>query len=246
MKEEIIKLINLQEIDTEIAGFNSAIARKQKTITDREQSILEKEEAIAGCQRKDEALQQLQRDTALENEDAAARIKDRQNKMMQVQTSREHQALLKEIEENKKLLKETEEKTLQIMEQLEQLAAETAELENLCKGEKELLKEEMAQVEKEIKKIDSTRKKVTTKHGVLAEELSQAHMKRYNMLLKKRDNLAVVPVIESVCQGCFMTIPPQQFNEVRKGNKLNLCPNCQRMLYFKEKQAPEEVEAVEK
>ncbi len=236
MKEELVKLISLQEIDTEISGFNSDIALKQKTITDREQSIAEKEAAIIACKEKNTALQQQQLDNNTENEDAGIRIKDRQNKMMQVQTSREHQALLKEIEENKKLLKETEEKVLQIMEQIEQLKVEEEELENICAGEKKLLEEEIAQVEKAVKKIDNTRKRVTSKRGKLAEELQGSHLKRYNMLLKKRDGIAVVPTIEAVCQGCFMMVPPQQFNEIRKGNKMNLCPNCQRILYFKEKE----------
>lgn len=236
MKEEITKLINLQEIDSEIAGFNANIELKQKTISDREQSIAEKEHAIASCQKKNENLLELQRDTNAENEDAAARIKERQNKMMLVQTSREHQALLKEIEDNKKLLKETEEKALTILEQLEQKKNEQAELENLCAGEKELLQKEIQQVEKEVKKIDSNRKKVENKREDLAGELKAQLLKRYTMLLRKRDGLAVVPTIDAVCQGCYMTIPPQQFNEIRKGDALNLCPNCQRILYFKEKE----------
>jgi len=57
------------------------------------------------------------------------------------------------------------------------------------------------------------------------------------MLLTKRDGLAVVPINDSVCQGCYMALPPQQVNEVRKADKLNLCPTCQRILYYKE---PEE------
>ena len=47
-------------------------------------------------------FEQSQLDIKIANEEAATRIKERQNKMMQVQTSREHQALLKEIEDAKK------------------------------------------------------------------------------------------------------------------------------------------------
>ena len=39
---------------------------------------------------------------------------------------------------------------------------------------------------------------------------------------------------DSVCQGCYMTLPPQQVIEVRRSDKLNLCPTCQRILYFQE------------
>lgn len=240
MKEEITKLIHLQEIDSEIAGFDAAIAAQERNVTDREKSIKEKDAAIAACDKKSEKLVTLQRETKTDNEDAAEKIKERQNKMMQVQTSREHQALLKEIEESKKQLKETEEKLLRIMEQSEELKEEKTELENLRKGEEELLKEEISQVEKEVKKINSSRKKVSSKREALTKELTPSLMKRYNKLLAKRDGIAVVKVIDSVCQGCFMTIPPQKFNEVRRNDVLYPCPNCQRIMYY-----AEEEEAVE-
>jgi predicted nucleic acid-binding Zn-ribbon protein len=33
-----------------------------------------------------------------------------------------------------------------------------------------------------------------------------------------------------------MAIPPQQFNEIRKGERLHLCPTCQRILYYREEE----------
>lgn len=242
MKEEIFKLIKLQAIDSEIAGFDHAIAKHRAIIAGREQAIAEKQEAIATFRGKIELLNQKQRETKSEHDDAGARVKDRQNKMMQVQTSREHQALLKEIEENKKLVKETEDRILQFIEQIEQLEQEVATLENLCSGEQQLLAEEVENVDKEIKRIEQSKKSVVSQRDVEASELQGPYLKRYTMLLTKRDGLAVVPINDSVCQGCYMALPPQQVNEVRRADKLNLCPTCQRILYYKE---PEET-AVDK
>ncbi|MDD2462750.1 MAG: C4-type zinc ribbon domain-containing protein [Desulfobulbus sp.] len=234
MKEEIFKLIKLQAVDSEIAGFDKAIAKHQAIITGRELAIAEKQEAIATHRAKIELLNQKQRETKIEHDDAGARVKDRQNKMMQVQTSREHQALLKEIEENKKVLKESEDRILQFIEQIEQLELEVGELENLCSGEQELLTEEIENVDKEIHRIDQTKKSVVNQRETEAAELEGPYLKRYSMLLAKRDGLAVVPINGSVCQGCYMSLPPQQVIEVRKAEKLNLCPTCQRILYYRE------------
>ena len=242
MKEEIIKLINLQAIDSDIAGFDTTIASHQAVIAKRELSIASKLESITAYQSKIDLLNQKQRETKDEHNDAGARVKDRQNKMMQVQTSREHQALLKEIEENKKVQKETEERILQFIEQIEQLEKEVAELENQCAGEQQLLKEEIETVEKEVKRIEHSKKSIVAQREKEAATLQAPHLKRYSMLLGRRDGLAVVAITDSVCQGCFMTLPPQQAIEVRKAEKLNLCPTCQRILYFKES----EEEAVEK
>ncbi len=234
MKEEIFKLIKLQAIDSEIAGFDNAIAKHRAIIADREQAIAEKQESIAAFRTKIELLNQKQRETKSEHDDAGVRVKDRQNKMMQVQTSREHQALLKEIEESKKTVKESEERTLQFLEQIEQLEQEVANLENLCAGEQQLLAEAVENVDKEILHIEETRKTVVSQRDTEAAELQGPYLKRYSMLLAKRDGLAVVAVSDSVCQGCYMTLPPQQVIEVRRSDKLKLCPTGQRILYFQE------------
>ena len=47
--EFLLDVINLQEIDTEIAGFDQDIAEKQQEIAQREEAISEKEAAIDAC-----------------------------------------------------------------------------------------------------------------------------------------------------------------------------------------------------
>ncbi len=242
MKEEIVKLIKLQAIDSEIAGFDNIIADHQAVLAGREQAIVEKQEAITVFRGKIELLNQKQQETKSEHDEAGIRVKDRQNKMMQVQTSREHQALLKEIEENKRVYKETEDRVLQFIEQIESLEEEVATLENLCSGEQQLLTEEVEKVEKEIKRIESTKKAIVNQREKEAAALEAPYLKRYAMLLDKRDRLAVVSVNVNVCQGCYMALPPQQVIEIRKAEKLHTCPTCQRILYYK---TPEDM-AVEK
>ena len=236
LNEEINKLRGLQEIDSEIDGFDKKIDNKRQEIAERENSITDKDSSIRRCKEKAEELEQNQRELKIELEDAQTRIKDRQNKMMQVQTSREHQALLKEIEDNKRLIKEHEDQLIQIMEQVEQFEKDAAELENLRTGEKKLLDEQIKEVEKAVKKINTRKKTVIKKRNVLAPELRPGTLKRYDLLRNKRNGSAVVQTVNGVCQGCFMTIPPQQYNEVMKGDKLNFCPTCQRILYFQEKE----------
>lgn len=232
MNEEISKLIDLQGIDSEIDGFDQEIRAREQEVTAREQSIADKEAEAGRLKTLAEELAQKQRDLKAGLEDAQARIKDRQNKMMQVQTSREHQALLKEIEEYKKQIKASEERTLQLMAEAEETEKKAEELISLCAGEKELLTEETENAKKAVSRIATRKKTVLDRRETLTPELRPGTLKRYDMLRQKRSGAAVVPTKNGICQGCFMTIPPQQENEVRKGEKLNFCPTCQRILYF--------------
>jgi predicted nucleic acid-binding Zn-ribbon protein len=232
LKEDISVLIALQELDTELSGFDRKIEEKKQELTAREQAIAEKEVLAGQCKEKVAELEQSQRDIKIGSEDAAERIKDRQSKMMQVQTSREHQALLKEIEDAKKTIKETEEQLLQVMEQAEVEESKAKELENLCAGERELLAEATVSVEKAVEELNDQRLAVQERRDKLARNLPSSWMKRYDKLLRKREGLAVVQVIDAVCQGCFMTIPPQKYNDIRLGEDIYSCPTCQRTLYY--------------
>ena len=232
MNEEISKLIDLQAIDSEIDGFDQEIYSKEQEVTARQQSIADKEEEMNQCKENIEQLELKQRNTKIALEDAQASIKDRQNKMMQVQTSREHQALLKEIEDNKRQINENEEKLLLFMKQIEQEENRDKELKNLCRGEKKLLAEESEEVAKAVELINARKKKVIKQRQILAPTLLPVSQKRYAMLREKRKGIAVVHTKNGTCQGCFMAIPPQQYNEVRSGEKINFCPTCQRILYY--------------
>ncbi|MCI5165848.1 MAG: hypothetical protein D3903_07070 [Candidatus Electrothrix sp. GM3_4] len=232
MKEDISVLIALQGLDTELSGFDSKIEEKKQELTEREQAIADKEALAVQCREKAVELEQSQRDIKAGSEDAAERIKDRQSKMMQVQTSREHQALLKEIEEAKKTIKDSEEQQLQVMEQVEAEEAKAKELENLCTGEKKLLVGETGKVEKAIAGFNKQRLTVQEQRDKLAENVASLRIKHYNKLLRKRDGLAVVRVIDAVCQGCFMTVPPQKYNDICLGEQIFSCPTCQRTLYY--------------
>ena len=232
MKEDISVLIALQELDTELSGFDRRIEEKKQELTAREQTIAEKEALADQCREKAAELKQSQRDIKAGSEDAAERIKNRQSKMMQVQTSREHQALLKEIEDAKNTIKDFEEQLLQLMEQAEAEEVKAKELENLCSGERELLAEETATVEKAVEELNDQRSSVQEQRDKLAQNVPSSLIKRYDKLLRKREGLAVVRVIDAVCQGCFMTIPPQKYNDIRLGEEIFSCPTCQRTLYY--------------
>lgn len=224
----------MQKMDTELAGFDHEINNQKEKISKRERAVSDKKEAIEIFRANIAALKQKKLELDTEHEDAGARVKNRQNKMMQVQTSREHQALLKEIEESKRIIKESNEQLIEVAEEIKKTKDKVTELENLLSGEETLLSEETESVSKKVKKITSRRKSGVTKRNKLSKELNGSLLKRYNTLIKKRDGLAVTKAVNGVCQGCYMSVPPQQFNEILKGDKLHFCPTCQRIIYFEE------------
>ena len=233
MKEHIDQLINLQSIDLEIDQIENEIKTQQSALDARIAALADKEALIADLQEQISIRDKERRTLEAEVADKMAFVRDRQSKMMQVQTGREQTALLKEIEEGKKNAKETEEKIVAIMEEVEKLGAQINEEKNLLKGEKELLAEETEKVRTTIETISKAKKEKDVLRQQQAQGIKGSVLKKYMTLRERRNGLAVVNVLQGVCQGCYMNIPPQRYNQLLKGDQMFDCPTCQRIMYHR-------------
>ncbi len=231
MNEEIKQLTALQAIDLEIAKLDEKMAEKQAELDNRKSAFAERQATIVALKEKLEITETRQRELEANHADELTRIKERQSKMMKVQTNREYQSLLKEIESGKKANKEGEEELVKLMEERESLNKTLEEQINLAKGEEELLTEETAETTTLSGTLNKKKNTVAKKRKTKAKGIKADLLKRYDMLRQRRNGKALATVIKSVCQGCFMKIPPQQYNEILKGDRLFFCPTCQRIIY---------------
>ena len=70
--------------------------------------------------------------------------------------------------------------------------------------------------------IESLQKELTTPVDSLFERLSD------------RYELPVVPMVLRTCSGCLMSLPEVLVQDLRRGESLQRCPNCGRILYIDE------------
>ena len=94
--------------------------------------------------------------------------------------------------------------------------------------EYELLpRHEVENLKKEIQELRGKRRgplrKVEIELGKLYERIVEA----------KENRLAIVPVVNSCCQGCFMSITPQQLNLLMGQQEIVTCGHCGRILYLR-------------
>ena len=232
MNELLAKLVALQAIDMDIDQIDQAIKAEQNGLDARISALAKRETFINELQEQINSQQKEGRTLEGEMADKMDHVRERQSKMMQVQTGREQTALLKEIEDAKKSAKENEEKIVAIMVSIEQLTAQMNEEKNLLKGEKELVAEETEKVRANIEAINKGKKDKDGQRGEQAMQIKTSTLRKYDTLRQRRNGLAVVNVVDGVCQGCFMSLPPQLFNRLLRGDELLDCPTCQRMIHF--------------
>jgi uncharacterized protein len=232
LNEYLDQLVALQAIDLEIDKIENAVKTEQSALDRQVSALALREAVIEGLQEKISGLQKENRTLDGETADRMDRVRERQSKMMQVQTGREQAALLKEIEEAKRSVKENEEKILAIMESVEKLTTQITEEKNLLKGEKVLVAEKTEKVRASIEAINKGKKDIEKKRATCAAKIKAGVLRKYDTLRQRRSGLAVINVVDGVCQGCFMAIPPQKFNLLLRGNQMFDCPTCQRLIYY--------------
>jgi predicted nucleic acid-binding Zn-ribbon protein len=231
LNEEIKQLTELQVIDLEIAKFDAEINAEKAGLAKSEEAFNERQALIEELKEKIEAAEMQHRELEAQLADDLSRIKERQSKMMQVQTNREYQSLLKEIEDGKKNIKEKEEEIVRIMEASEANIKILAEQESLLNEEKKALTKAGTQVKKHAGAIEGKKAKIVAKRDAMAKDIKTSALRKYDMLRIRRNGKAVVGVVNGICQGCFMSIPPQHFNNILKGDRILNCPTCQRILF---------------
>lgn len=78
--------------------------------------------------------------------------------------------------------------------------------------------------------IDSVSKLQEARQN-LAQSIDPQLLGRYERL-QKRYERAVAPVYRGVCLGCFVTLPTALGQAVKSHNKVQVCENCGRILYW--------------
>jgi predicted nucleic acid-binding Zn-ribbon protein len=201
----------MEEAAKEQESYPLALERLEGLLAAQEEQKEEEKRRIEDLERE---RVRLEGDLEMESE----RTKRSQIKLLEIKTNKEYQALLKEIETGKEHNSQREEEIIRMLEEIDRLKAEYA-------GTVERAHREKKEIEKEQAKEEIVR------------ELDPELLKRYTMLKDKRNGIAIVLVKDEGCQGCYVNIPPQLYNEVQKNQEIIVCPNCHRILYWENKGA---------
>ncbi len=231
VKEEIQGLIDLQRIDNrlhEIEGqrkeLQEAILKVRDPLTQLE---IKRDDLINQVSELRNQMQQLEV-IIQENADKAEKSKE---KLPLITTQKEYFALQKEIEVMERDKNRREEELLQKMGDFEELQNEKDETVGMAETEKENFLKEKEEMESANVQFDTEFGELIEKKEKVTREIAPRSLGHYNNVLTYQETPAVVQIIDGNCQGCHMNLPPQVFNDVRKGESIITCSYCNRILF---------------
>lgn len=234
MREQISVLEALQQIDMELNELELHLKDYPDKISTLEDEIRSSKEILENLiSQKDEFIKVR---SGFENEISQNQenIKKSEEKLFEIKTHKEYQALQKEITETKRLNSELEEKLLEEMEKIENLDKEIAEkTEQLEKKETEN-KEKISEYQLELDEVKVAYEPKKHEKEEKIQALDPEILPLYEKIRKKNGEVLAVAKNET-CTGCHMNIPAQMFNEILTLTRIIQCPSCQKILYCEEK-----------
>ena len=241
MFDQLRLLVRLQAMDKTLFD----LGQERDVIPGRLADLTQAEQALHGkLEAQQQQLDQVQKRRAdLEEiaDNVRARLRRAENRLMGSKSTKEYQAANAEIDDGKDSLKDTENQLLEIMEQVEALEKKVGELTERHDELVAASKQERAQLEERYHNTDSEISRMIGKREELAGQVDKDLMKDYNFIRQARDGVALAAVSEGTCTVCHMTIPPQQFNELQRMDKIMSCPSCRRLIYWAEAEQLKEV-----
>lgn len=234
MSERIEVLRRLQSVDTKLKRLEGDKLYRSYDIQKKQNQIQQKK---ADLSKISESIKESQRNInskELDLKSIETEINKLRLQMNQVKTNKEYSAIKNEIggkEADKSVL---EDEILNMMTGNEEKHQKYRSLENEIEHEQSELKKLQEQVEADIKSLEKEIAELRKKHNEYASMLDSDALQHYTRLVSHKDAVAVVGVVNRVCQGCFMSVTPQILNQLMSGKDLTFCHSCGRLLYLED------------
>lgn len=233
MKDVILALVELQEIDNEIHKYAVQKDTLAKTLNElkelvgrMEASVQEKQVKLSDV----EKWYQEQVETLKEYGDRMTRIKA---SLQQVTKTKDYLLRQKELE-NLRRHKQTKE------EEIEKVNETIRDFRDAISRDQEKIAQLKMDTEQEggatwdqVHQLEATIAEISKKREHLLPIVPPATLRRYDQIKGRRDGLAIVEAGNGSCGGCHVQLRPQHFNILLRMQSLEACPSCTRFLYVR-------------
>jgi predicted nucleic acid-binding Zn-ribbon protein len=223
------------EVEKEIQELPKSLATKTELLNRVKKSYMEKSAMHQGATTRIEDIGQKLVDAEQEREKS-------EGQMDIIKTQREYEALDKEI-------KDATEKEQSLRKDLQREQTSVEELKNtlekeemMIRKQEEDVKEEQSKIKVKVKEKNTELKKLLGEEKKITPGLEEDILFKFERIIKSKSGIGIVSLTKGVCTGCYMILPPHFVNTVRRGEHVEFCPYCSRILFFQEDEEGESLE----
>lgn len=232
MLQDLALALRLQALDRKIMSLENEIATLPKHIAEIEKKLeahtrrLEADRAALSANQRDR--KKFDGDIQLGQQ----KISKLRDQTLQAKTNEQYRAFQNEISYAEGEIRKAEDRILDLMEQSEPLEknVKTAETDlkkeqQHVESEKKLARERTAVSQKELTEQRAERKSAS-------DGMDPKFYAEYERVRKKTKNSPIADATDGRCDACHISLRPQFFQDLRRGDKIMYCESCGRILTY--------------
>ena len=234
MKTVLLALIGLQEADDQVRREGRLLTETAAGLAAARAGLAKAEGEVSDLRGLQAAEETRHRELEAEVADLTARKLKNEDRQMAVKNEGEYSALKKEAEYLGRKISDLEDETLALLDRLDQRreiiadrAAKAAETGAACA-------EQAARAETGEKAARAALEALAVRRAELTVIIGPALLRQYEETARDRGGVAVTAAAEGLCLACRLSFPPQFYNELQRNEKISVCPNCGRLIYWRD------------
>jgi hypothetical protein len=234
LKTQIVSLIRLQELDSEIYVLGKEKSAKPQEIQAMQAAFELKKQSLVELEKKSLDLQKQRKEKESELAVNVEGVKKLNGQLFSLKTNKEFQLMQQQIADAKADGSVIEEKILIFFEESDKIKAQI-DSENLrLKNEERVFLQQKKDIDLRCAEIDGRLSQLDAQRKQIVPDIDPKMLQEYEKILHSRDGLAMVVVKDNSCGGCHMLVPPQVINLIKMYEHVITCEVCNRILYIKE------------
>lgn len=241
MKEDLIKILEIQEIDLEIDKLIKTEKDYPEQIEFLKTQVENLSRALADLETTLEDSRRTRRDIEEEVKAERDMLGKKEKRLLETKTNKEYSAVQSEIEQARERIDALEAEEIELIGKIESLEPQIEENRKRLAETTADNATRIGELESSLGSVESDVHALEEKRDALKAGVNKRILDIYNRLRKGRSAVAVAPLNKAKlsCSGCFKHLPPQRIQEIRRGKTLVMCESCGRILVWDDRDGVE-------
>lgn len=241
---QVHQLKQLQKLDDQIFDVKQVLEKAPDELKDLQDKLTKAELQRDRINDKISHLKEQETRITREREEDSERLKKSKTKLMSTGNEKEFHAVTREIDNLEKMTQPREDELLAVRDELRiqndslnEVNEQYVDLKTQVDVRQASLDEQLSDARAKLAELDKQREEAS-------RDIPKPIFQRYEFIRSRLQHPVIVPLEDYICPSCHIAIPPQDFNEMLRGERIMSCPNCQRLIVWRDDFLADDPEAL--
>lgn len=234
-------LVKLQSVENNLRAAKAKLARCRRNVILKENQLRTLQNTLE-AKKEEIQLTKIQVDRLeLDIKTTDETLSKYRAALNMSKSNKEYAAILTELNTTRADSSKVEAQTLEMMKNVEADQAQCNQIEQEIEKEKNELNEIRKQTEEQAKKFEAEIAAIEGQWQAAAKDVQADALETFKRVAETYDGEAIAEIEVHdnrsgiyTCGGCFMSLTTETANTLLSRDEIIRCPNCTRILYFKD------------